>query len=444
MATDRLRFVNPGAPTGGDGTTSRITAQHTLDNAAAVDKGGGEVGLPITGHSLIAGAEITITGTTNYDQSGIAINSVTANEIVITDTFVSETFAVTDTVDDDNVAYDGLSAAEAAEQTADADLVTGDETLTFKCAGTTVDGTGATIAGWTVGATNFITIKGDRDQSDGFYDGFLQYNTSFYHMEDSGAFTTLSSQIKFTVIDGIQIKSTKTGSFINAVGIGGNTVNEQVVKNCRLITALSGTDRFGVRSGSINPGDTNRVENCIIAGWAGASSGVVSASAAFFTGTLNIFNCTIYDCGDGIRANDADASSTLVAKNCCLFNNTDDFANDGSGTLTIDFCATEEGAGEGTNAQTITTPTDDMEDPENSTADSRDVRLKTTGVLEANGTTGGGIPTLDIIGTTRDGSTPDIGAWEIVAADASDIEFVGTLGMGQKEPVQEKNEIVSY
>lgn len=69
----------------------------TLDNAAAVDKGGGEVGLPITGHSFVTNLHVTISGTTNYDGTW-KINSETADEIVITATYVAETFVGTETV----------------------------------------------------------------------------------------------------------------------------------------------------------------------------------------------------------------------------------------------------------------------------------------------------------------------------------------------------------
>lgn len=68
----------------------------TIDNAAAVDKGGGLVGIPITGHAFTADFEVTIASTTNYNGS-FKVESQTTNEIVITDTFVSETFAGTET-----------------------------------------------------------------------------------------------------------------------------------------------------------------------------------------------------------------------------------------------------------------------------------------------------------------------------------------------------------
>jgi len=63
-----------------------------IDNAAAVDKGSGLVGIPITAHTFNPGDSTTLAGTTNYDASYVIV-STTANEIVIEATFVSETFA---------------------------------------------------------------------------------------------------------------------------------------------------------------------------------------------------------------------------------------------------------------------------------------------------------------------------------------------------------------
>ncbi len=80
-----------GAPTTGAPTSD------TLDNAAAVDKVGDYVGLPITGHAFIAGQPVTISGTANYDGTHI-IYSKTTNEIVIPAVYVAETFVGTETV----------------------------------------------------------------------------------------------------------------------------------------------------------------------------------------------------------------------------------------------------------------------------------------------------------------------------------------------------------
>lgn len=70
--------------------------QYNLDVAAAVDKGGGLVGIPITAHTFIDDDITTLAGTINYDGT-YTIVSQTANEIVITATYVAESFAGTET-----------------------------------------------------------------------------------------------------------------------------------------------------------------------------------------------------------------------------------------------------------------------------------------------------------------------------------------------------------
>jgi hypothetical protein len=63
-----------------------------LDNAAAVDKGGGLVGIPITGHPYTAGETIRIANTTNYNGDFTVDATTTVNEVVITSAYVAETF----------------------------------------------------------------------------------------------------------------------------------------------------------------------------------------------------------------------------------------------------------------------------------------------------------------------------------------------------------------
>ena len=294
--------------------------------------------------------------------------------------------------------------------------------MTVKCAGTTRDSVAATWAGFTTGISNFITIKGDRDQSDGFYSGTLQYSNSRYRMELSANQVLIIDQ-QYTVVDGIQIQNTDTGNTSYAIQLSADGDDVYTIKNNRLVNEDTGsTFKLGIfQNANIGAGNTIEIFNNIFAGFEGTNSaGVHTSVGSAFTGTTNIVNNTFYGCNVGIKMADDGTGATIISKNNCMFNNVDDHLNSAGGTFTITNCATEEGAGEGTNGQAITTPTDDMEDPENATPDSRDVRLKTTGVLEANGTTTGA-PTTDIIGTARDGSTPDIGAWEIVAAGGGTI-----------------------
>lgn len=69
-----------------------------IDAAAAVDKGGGLVGIPLTGQPYATGDQIEIRGTTNYDGTYAVDASSSANEIVITASYVGETFGGTETV----------------------------------------------------------------------------------------------------------------------------------------------------------------------------------------------------------------------------------------------------------------------------------------------------------------------------------------------------------
>jgi hypothetical protein len=70
------------------------TAEFQINSAAARNAGGGEVGIPITGHPFIAGDVISILGTTNYNR-GFKVESVSANEVVITSSYTAETFTET-------------------------------------------------------------------------------------------------------------------------------------------------------------------------------------------------------------------------------------------------------------------------------------------------------------------------------------------------------------
>lgn len=69
-----------------------------INNAAAVDKGGGKVGIPLTAQPFATAEVLTITGTVNYNGAAHVVDATSsANEVVITATYVAETF---DGVDD--------------------------------------------------------------------------------------------------------------------------------------------------------------------------------------------------------------------------------------------------------------------------------------------------------------------------------------------------------
>ncbi len=78
---------------------SNITIQFTntskkdLDNAAAVDKGSGLIGIPCTAHGFATSDIIHIDGTTYYDGEHTVDATSTTDEIVITSSYVAETFS---------------------------------------------------------------------------------------------------------------------------------------------------------------------------------------------------------------------------------------------------------------------------------------------------------------------------------------------------------------
>jgi len=94
---------------GGGADQVNITATFKgglIDNAAAVDVGGGVVGIPITGHPYATDETITIANTTNYDGDYLVLASSTANQVDITAAYIAETF---DGVSDShNLTFDGV------------------------------------------------------------------------------------------------------------------------------------------------------------------------------------------------------------------------------------------------------------------------------------------------------------------------------------------------
>jgi hypothetical protein len=78
--------------------TATFLPDTTIDAAAAVDKGGGLVGIPITGHGFSTGQKIILSGTSNYDETYLVDATSTTNEVVIEATYAAETFGGTEDV----------------------------------------------------------------------------------------------------------------------------------------------------------------------------------------------------------------------------------------------------------------------------------------------------------------------------------------------------------
>jgi hypothetical protein len=95
----------------------------------------------------------------------------------------------------------------------------------------------------------------------------------------------------------------------------------------------------GIQFGLSLTGGTSYVTNCVIYGFSSTNGWAVYLRGV---STVYAYNNTIYGNTKGITVNNA--SSTIVSTNNVSFNNTDDFSQV-AGTLTIDYCASDDADG---------------------------------------------------------------------------------------------------
>ena len=78
--------------------TATFSPDTNPDAAAATDKTGGKVGIPVTAHGFSTGQKIILDGTTNYDGTYEVDADSTTDEIVIVATYAAETFTGTEDI----------------------------------------------------------------------------------------------------------------------------------------------------------------------------------------------------------------------------------------------------------------------------------------------------------------------------------------------------------
>lgn len=292
--------------------------------------------------------------------------------------------------------YTSLSAWEAGEQT---DLVAADEIATAECY-SMQDTTVLKISGWTTDATRYIRIYTPASER---HDG--KFNTSKYYLDidfGAGGGTGLYVWEDYVKIDGIQLR-VKAATGASCIGASSQTAsdNHHEISNSIFTSHPSST----VAVVGMNYNTTNLytiyIWNCIVYDMTYGSGG---AGIALGSGSnMYVYNCTVYNCYRNIRR----FTGTVTVKNTASFDGFDDFV----GTMTIDYCASDDG--DGTNA---VTPSDWSTVFEDYT--SGDFHLKSTDTdLIGAGTDdpGSGLYSDDIDGETRTG-TWDIGADEYIAA----------------------------
>jgi hypothetical protein len=116
--------------------------------------------------------------------------------------------------------------------------------------------------------------------------------------------------------------------------------------------------------------------------------------------------------GSGTGIYVRDESATI--KNSAIFNTGDDINHVGTGSNTVDYCASDDGDGTNSVSPSGSDWSNEFSDPANG-----DFTLLNTGNLYDAGVgpgTDSDVPSADIDGDSRSGSTCDIGADEYVSA----------------------------
>jgi hypothetical protein len=326
---------------------------------------------------------------------------------------------------DNGGSVDGLTHATgytslAALFTAETDTLTQD--MVIECAGTTADTAAVTGQMDTGGFT--LTIRGDRNEADGFYDGPLEYSTSHYRNEQTSATSNIAINQNNVAVDGIQVLVRNSNFSRGIIVTPVSNSTSYAVRNNRIKGPATATSTRGIYISINKNSSTFVVQNNIVTKFDRAnSSGIYVEWASFFNSDAWITGNTVFLATIGIQTddiNDNSSTSNGTIKNNAVANCTTDYSEDPTGAFTITSTHNASDDAFGTSAQDISpggTESDDWADAwtdPNAAENSRDFNVVASGVLDGNGTTGTGILTTDILGNARDGSTPSIGAFEVV------------------------------
>lgn len=312
-------------------------------------------------------------------------------------------------------AYASLNAWEAGEQT---DLDTANNTHKVYCRSLSGsnDQLECVIGGWTTSVTDYITIVGNDFPADGIWDD------AKYIIENNDDQTSaIYIQEDFVRIINLQILLTTTSGtrytlLSNLLGAGAHLY----IDSCIIRGVCSGTDT-GYGIALFDADGTYDIYNCIVYGFKSSDNPADTGfKGVYFKGDANVYNCTISGNYYGIEEA---GTGTYNVINCAVFNNDNDF----TGTFdVIDYCATDEHAGGGTNGVDIsgTWDTTCFTDPEASPPDFSVQDVDSPVYNIGNGATPKGTFTDDIIGTTRSPADLD---WDIGAFELSVV--VGAAGI---------------
>ncbi|MFA6183742.1 MAG: hypothetical protein WC682_01415 [Parcubacteria group bacterium] len=335
-------------------------------------------------------------------------------------------------------AYTSLSNAEAGTKNTnipitfnggDRNLVTNDEVWNFACyaAGTTADTAMTTIDSWTTDSTRYMRIYtpvsttevGTSQRHSGKWD------ESKYYISIGNNSAGIYYNIKYLVIDGIQIKVTSSDSS-GSVGIQAYNSSivaggEITIKNNIVRGQLSGTDpgSAGIATSGYSPNSgVIKIFNNIVYDFARVTG---TPQAIFFgAGDHYIYNNTIINCYGGLYKNGG--SSAAVAKNNIVKGATDAYY--GTFTTGTDYNATDGTDDIGTGSNNKISQTFSFIDETND-----DFHLSSTDTAARNSGIDLATDTYSPFATDIDGAgrSATVNAWDI-GADETATQIFRSVG----------------
>lgn len=344
----------------------------------------------------------------------------------------TEVTCIVDTGNGAGTHYTSLAAAIAGETGATpavvtgANLVTNDEQLTIKCrcTGGTADGA-AVVNGFTTDATRYVKIWTDpsegyrwNDASRGANRRTYPASGNYYRIETSGGSAVLTVSVIHTLVSGIAIKNTTSGSGYPSCFLVSCENASIVFDSCfALGSGTATTGHFGYNIVSSSGASVDYV-NCIATGFQKSGTSYYCGFRQNASSSVNYYHCTAF----GNRFGFKEEQPLTRAYNCISASNDDDFVN----TKILLNCASDDG--DGTNPIDISPGTVEATDWAACFVDyaNSDFGLKLGSVCIDAGTDDPtlNLPTVDALGVTR--TLPrDVGAFEYVSASASG-EMSGT------------------
>lgn len=259
------------------------------------------------------------------------------------------------------------------------------------CCGSAADTVNANNWGsWTTSTSYSMAIRGNPDHANGAHEGIwsadryrIQCNTASKACIENGLFTS-----RIFIVEGIQIY--QESDTRHAISFGSYALSGSKIRNCILRTVnIKGYDHFG----------TVDVENCVFQVDTPNSSYGIQTNAS----GISVVNCMFVNWAVPV----ARFNGTVYVTNCTRVN-TGGFVGLG---IVVDHCATSNG--EGTNPIPISNWDDEFHN--SSYVSELDFRMSIDSHLRGAGvgpSVDSDVPTDDIIGETRSGSSSSVGVYE--------------------------------